>query len=337
MDLLSFEDAYCDAQSKRKKISVLLGNGFSMAYNPDRFSFTNLLQVARTEGIIDVDSKLSKLFDSLKTSDFEFVIKNLEAALLVNKKYFPEVDLSNLQNDIKALKKHLVNTITNNHPENVGEIMNVESSICAKFLKKFEKIYTLNYDLLLYWVVLKEGLENIFSDGFGGGYIKDEFGEDYEEDFVKFKEYTSNILFLHGALHLFDNKVDTIKLTYSRTRKSLKEQIYRRLLKGIYPVFISEGTSDAKKEKIRHNYYLNHCFKSLRNQTGSLFVYGTNLKSNDEHILNQILTGKFDNLYIGVYSENSLDHAKMIKECFESKKGRTAILYVKIDKPLEVE
>jgi hypothetical protein len=146
-------------------------------------------------------------------------------------------------------------------------------------------------------------------------------------------------LFLHGGLHLFDNKTETIKLTFSRTDIPLKQQIYERLEKNVYPVFVSEGTSDAKLEKIRHNYYLNRCYKSLRTQGGQFFLFGTTLKSNDDHIKKAIIEGKFQKCYIGIFTDSDRKNAEIMKEEFESytsdktggqkanKAKREAILY----------
>ena len=320
-DLLTFEDAYNDAKEQGGKISVLLGNGFSMAYDARRFSFTNLLETAKSKGIIKPDGKLSKMFDILKTADFEKVIRILENGKIVTQIYVAPYAISNIQLDIKDLKKHLVNTITNNHPEKAVDIPEKRSKACANFLMKFDKLYSLNYDLLAYWVIMQNDLD--FTDGFAGN---------DDTDYVVYTDSKEHsLLFLHGALHLFDYKTDTVKLCYNRTGETLKKQIYTRLLQDVYPVFISEGTSDEKLDKIRHNYYLSHCYKSLKNQGGNLFVFGTMLKSNDDHIREAIIKGKFKRLYIGVWSEQELSHAQLLKNEFEEmgtdRNPKKAILY----------
>ncbi|WP_301980856.1 DUF4917 family protein [Campylobacter jejuni] len=59
---------------------------------------------------------------------------------------------------------------------------------------------------------------------------------------------------------------------------------------------------NRKKAKIIHNAYLNHCYKSLSYIDGDLIVFGTMLKSNDEHIQDAILKSKVKNIYFGVSS-----------------------------------
>ena len=78
--------------------------------------------------------------------------------------------------------------------------------------------------------------------------------------------------------------------------------------KNIYPIFISEGNSLQKKTKILHNGYLNHCYKSLRSISGDIVIFGSSLKSNDEHILDAILESKVKNIYIGVSNIEAVPH-----------------------------
>lgn len=326
-ELLTFEQAYNNAiGANPKNMSLLLGNGFSMGYEPRRFSFTDLLQSAIDQGIIQQNSKLHLMFKHLNTSDFEKVIKALEDGLIVSETYFHGLSTDEISGDIEALKKHLVDTIMNNHPDSSNEIINDKSSKCSNFFGLFKKIYTLNYDLLSYWVILKNGMENTFTDGFGES-------EEEDQEYVVYKEHgiTKGLLFLHGGLHIFDNKTEIKKLTFCRTDKTLKSQIIENLSQDIYPVFVSEGTSATKLEKIKHNPYLNSCYKSLESTTGDLFILGTALKSNDEHIRKAIINGGFSNLYIGVWSESDLILANDLKEEFEAKstdkKAKRAFLY----------
>lgn len=332
-DLLTFDQAYnaakniLDAKGNSKNISILLGNGFSMGYDPRRFSFTNLLESAKQNNIIPANSNLLRIFKSLETADFERVIKVLEDGKLVAQIYGAPFNIENVECDIVALKNHLVDTIMNNHPDKSVDIPKVKSEKCAEFLEKFDKIYSLNYDLLAYWVILQNNLGK-FTDGFGESEYED------DADYVVHKDsyqVSNKLLFLHGGLHIFDNKTEIKKLTFCRPNEPLKNQIMRNLSKNVYPVFVSEGTSEAKLEKIMHNSYLNSCRKSLGTQGGTLFMLGTALKSNDEHIRKTIINGVFDSLFIGIWSEQDLHDANCLKDEFEASwtgsKQRHAYLY----------
>ena len=323
---------------KEQKRYLLLGNGFSMAYNPKRFSFTSLLDNAVERELITKTSPIYKVFIQFDTKDFEEVVKLLETSTKVLKTYgvLSKADEKKILDDSKSLKKYLVDVITNNHPDKITEISDDEFFNSSSFIKNFEKVYTLNYDLLLYWSCIKlqsfiqeEQIQDSILDISDGFYDPHEQTTNYV---VSGNDGASqNIYFLHGGLHIFDKKSEIIKNTFSRTDKSLKEQTLENLNKDIYPIFVSEGTSEQKKAKIIHNAYLNHCYKSLSSigtKNSSLVIFGTLLKRNDTHIRKAILKSKVENIYIGVSNE---DEAKefddFIEQSSKLKKAKKVYFY----------
>jgi hypothetical protein len=66
---------------------LLTGNGFSMSYNRERFSFTSLLDSAVENGLISVHSPIYDIFQEFATKDFEEVVKLLETSVRVLEKY----------------------------------------------------------------------------------------------------------------------------------------------------------------------------------------------------------------------------------------------------------
>ncbi len=336
--MLNYSDVI-KATSKQKRY-LLLGNGFSMSYNKDRFSFTSLLESAVKKGLIEKSSPIYQIFKEFDTKDFEEVVKLLETSVKVLDKYavLNDSDKTKILEDSILLKKHLVDIITNNHPEKITEISDEEYLNSTNFINIFEKIYTLNYDLLLYWSTIK--LMDFINKGklkkdrlspTDGFHEDDEFGRNY----VVYGNDSSpqEIYFLHGALHIFDKKNKIIKNTYSRTDIALKEQTLKNLEEDIYPVFVSEGTSEQKQAKIIHNAYLNHCYKSLGSMGGTrdpsnLIVFGTLLKTNDTHIREAILKSKLKNIYFGIASvedKNSLE--EFIKQLSKARIPKKVYFY----------
>lgn len=322
-DLLSYDDVLKVTEGHNR--FLLTGNGFSMAYNSERFSFTSLLESAVEKGLILESSPVYQVFQEFATKDFEEVVKLLETSVRVLERYsaISDKDKAIIINDSKNLKKHLVEIITNNHPEKITDISDEEFLHSATFINKYHKIYTLNYDLLLYWSCIKLmdfiEQEKIKKDVLNptDGFHDDSDGNDY----VVYGNDNSKqeVYYLHGALHIFDKKDKIIKNTYSRTSVALKEQTLRNLEQDIYPVFVSEGTSEQKKMKIIHNAYLNHCYKSLgvigsKNSNSSLVIFGTLLKRNDVHIREAILRNKVKNIYFGVASEAEINQLQEFKE-----------------------
>jgi len=306
--------------TKENKRFLLLGNGFSMAYNRNRFSFTSLFQSAVDKGLIDKQSPMYEIFKDFETTDFEEIIKNLEISIKVLNAYqiLEDDDARMIFNDVNKLKEHLVNIITNNHPSKITDITDEEFIHSANFIKNYDRIYTLNYDLLLYWTTIK--LDSFFEDNQIKNKkleIKDGF-YDPDKGHTNYVTYANNnstnkpnIFYLHGALHIFDKKDKIIKNTYKRTERALREQTLENLDNEIYPIFVSEGTSYQKKSKILHNAYLNHCYRSLKSigskrKDDHLIIFGTMLKTNDEHIQDAIIENSVKNIYIGVSSQDNI-------------------------------
>ena len=160
--LLTYDEVLQKIGQAQKR-HLLLGNGFSMAYDRNRFSFTSLLQSAIDKQIITEDSKIHQIFQDNNTSDFEQVVKTLENTSKVIEIYTQDEELcKQLLEDSKKLKQFLVDIVTNNHPEKITEISDDKFNSTINFIKDYNNIYSLNYDLLLYWSMekLREKMEN---------------------------------------------------------------------------------------------------------------------------------------------------------------------------------
>lgn len=214
---------------------------------------------------------------------------------------------SKIKNEMKAdaqlLRKILVETLAKHHPATPSEISNQEYKSCQHFLSHFERIYTVNYDLLLYWTVMSG--KRAHDDGFRDPYDGDP--EDYqEEDFVEWKNFENRqtIYYLHGALHLFLAESSLKKYCWSRTGVKLKDQILTALEKRQYPLIVAAGKSEQKLSKIQRSNYLGHGFRSIRQIGGSLFLYGLSLGEKDKHIAQQIAGNtKLKKVYVGLFGD----------------------------------
>jgi hypothetical protein len=60
-----------------------------------------------------------------------------------------------LAQDSEKLKDVLVRAIADNHPDHPSAIPNEQYARCKKFLSFFDRKFTLNDDLLLYWAVMR--------------------------------------------------------------------------------------------------------------------------------------------------------------------------------------
>lgn len=173
MDLLSFEDALRSVKSGKRH--ALLGNGFSQACRPEIFYYGALFDRADFKGL-SVPAR--EAFNSLVTTDFEEVMKALKDSSALVHLYFqdPGDAPTRMLEDSENLKNVLVSAVASSHPERPFEISSEAYSFCRSFLSNFESVYTLNYDLLLYWAFMQEELEPKvnFDDGFRRPYSGEE-------------------------------------------------------------------------------------------------------------------------------------------------------------------
>lgn len=310
MNIITFEDALKDS-AKYSKRHLLLGNGFSIACRADIFHYNSLFNQADFSEMPEIEA----VFTALRTEDFETAIRSLENAALLLPAYLSNTSSvsSMMQSHANAIKALLVKTIAGNHPSAPYEISDEKFWACRRFLFNFlinnGQVFTLNYDLLLYWTLMHDDMpfsnpiELKSNDGFGN----DE--ADPSADYVVWQGETgahdAKVHFLHGALHLFDTGSELKKYTWIRKGVPLVEQAQQAINQNAYPLFVAEGTSKQKKSKIRHNAYLYQGFKqltaNLKQGKNCFFIYGHSLAANDDHILNRLALGRFPKLYVSLY------------------------------------
>ncbi|WP_421939233.1 DUF4917 family protein [Pedobacter sp.] len=297
--IMSFEEAIKDS-SIYKKRHLLTGNGFSIACRSDIFRYDTLYNQAN---FTKLNPNIKKVFQALNTKDFEVVMKNLIGSAKILEIYFPSEKtlIDQLNKDADDLKNVLVEAIASSHPEMPSEILDSEYECCRYFLSHFQNIYTLNYDLLLYWTTMhfQETKTLNADDGFR---TPDEGKREYVSWDIE-KTDGQNIFYLHGALHLFDTGSELQKYTWVNTGIRLIEQIRNALNFNSFPLFVSEGTSIEKESKIMHSNYLSRGIRSFAKIGGCLFIYGHSLADNDKHILNLIGKNKVEKLYISIYGK----------------------------------
>lgn len=325
--MMSFDDALEVVEGEP---NVLLGNGFSLALS-DRFSYDALLNQAEFKE----HERIRQAFDVLGTTDFERVMEALRAAAKVLELY-PACDpgvREALHEDAGLLREVLVSAIADNHLNHPGEISEDQYRTCRTFLRHFKSIYTLNYDLLLYWALMQDEVEplDLTSDD---GFRK---ARDGETGYVTWEpgRYEQKIHYLHGALHLFDSETVVKKFTWVGTGIPLIEQVRQALEEGLYPIFVSEGESDEKLSRIRHNDYLARAYRSFQSVSRPLFIFGHSLAANDWHILRLIGEGKTQQLFISLFGDEGNEENLRIKR--RAQKLGEIRRTVKRHRPLRVE
>lgn len=300
MPLQTFEDAF-DKLEPGEKPSILLANGFSQAWDRNIFNYQNLLQKA---SFGSRDTLIKEIFNNFSTYDFEKIMRALEAAESVCVSYgFDQTKIDNIKADQQILKDSLVDVISQTHPARSSGVTTKQYERAKLFIKRFKNTFTLNYDLLLYWIVNKDDVnpQGYFTDdGFRGKIWTNEISQD--------------VYFLHGGLHIYDDGSSINKHTFRKDADtSIVEQVRSNLNQGKFPLFVSEPTHDKKLARIKHNPYLNYCFGALKNLREPLFIHGHSMSENDAHIFDQIKESDVSKVFISIFGDcNSSENRETI-------------------------
>lgn len=312
MKPLSFDQALAKSALYSRR-HLLVGNGFSIACRPDIFVYKKLFEQADFSALSDY---AMRAFEALRTTDFERVIRALNDAAAIGRAYgLEELDIERFQANANSLKEILVQTIAKSHPERPSEIADNEYEACQSFLSQFHTVYSLNYDLLLYWTQMhhENPLDVKSDDGFRTS--REDIESGVQSDYVVWESgqsHEQNMWFLHGALHVFDSGTEVQKYTWNRTGVRLIEQVRDALSRNFFPLFVAEGSSDEKLERIRHSDYLAKAYRSFESIQHCLFIFGLSLATNDEHFLRLIERGKLQHLFVGLHGDPGTDDNKKI-------------------------
>ena len=300
-EILSFEEALGCAENQPH---VLLGNGFSLAWRHDIFSYASLFEGADFRNLSE---SAKAAFDVLKTTDFEVVMRALSNAATLVELYASRANrlIDLLRRDAEGLREVLVTAIAANHPARPSDVTPAQYVACRRFLSYFKRIYTLNYDLLLYWAIMQEELEPIVSSD--DGFRTPESGEAEYVTWEVEKTDHQNVFYLHGALHVFDAGSELQKFTWINTGIPLIDQIRDALQRGLYPLFVAEGASDQKLARIKHSDYLSRGYRSFAKIGGTLFIYGHSLAENDDHLIGLITVNKVSELFVSIFGDPHSD------------------------------
>lgn len=340
-----FELVMAELAKKRRTVHLLLGNGFSMAYDRDIFSYNALYDFIASLN----DPVLAGVLKAMKTKNFELMMEQLDT--------FSELlDVFGANGDLKAkiqsahlgLRRSLIDAIKSMHPEHVFKIPQERSQCCANFVSRFLKsggsIFTSNYDLLLYWVLMRQGIPNAV-DGFGRELLNpievEAKAEDPSWSALRWGPNRSgqNIFYVHGALPLFDTGIDVEKEQYDQAGYLL-ENIKRRIERDDYPVFVTAGNGQEKLAQIRSNPYLSNCYEKLCGVDGSIVSFGFGFGEYDSHIIDALNRAthfpgnappKLRSVYIGVFSDADKQRATQLEKQLHAKvhtfAAQTAVIW----------
>ncbi|MFK4836942.1 DUF4917 family protein [Microbacterium sp. ZW T2_14] len=319
--ILTFAEAIADANRKCDSLSVLLGNGFSIAYDSTIFSYESLAEEAELAAL---SVPKADLFASLSSQNFEVVIDKLNAASSIQRLYGGDPVLADqMAADAVVVRNGLADVLASRHPFNALAVTDEEVRHAREFLTHFLNIYTLSYDLLLYWAVNRSEVGPFVRkrDGFEWPTWKDRSRLIWKR---RPTQGPQRVYFLHGALHLFVQDRKLTKLSYN-SHGSIVGELRSRLEAGEYPIVVTEGTRLEKEARIERSAYLRTALQRFGLLDGALFIHGVSMSPNDDHVLELIETesSTITALYVGIYGDPDAPSArKVIDRAKEMKRHR---------------
>ena len=267
--------------------NLIIGNGASVALH-QKFRFDSLKEEAEKLRLFNDD--ISKLFIEFDTSDFELILRLVWHAKLINK-HLGIVD-QKLDSAYENIKQALIKVVKEVHCEH-SDIADQLPQL-YQFTKQFRTVVSLNYDLILYWILMygnrnEDG--HRFKDCFQGSGLFRNNWQDLRNPIRKEKEVTLS-LYQHGNLSIFRDAKNTETKVQRGDFEDLLEVITSQWEDNKIPLFVAEGTGTKKLESIKSSPYLSTIFyevlPDLITQKANLVIYGWSLGKQESHLVKQI-------------------------------------------------
>lgn len=282
-----------DIKDNFLEATLLIGNGASVALDP-KFSYTSLKEYAEENEELDED--ILKLFNEFDTNDFEHILRLVWHASIINNKL--KIADDRTQKAYENIRDALIQSVRAIH--STYDQINVSLPTLYEFTKNFKTIISLNYDLILYWIMMhgndqRDGHK--FKDCFISNIFQDDWSK-FRSPIGKEKDITL-VFYPHGNLSLARNIYDE-EYKISNNGSNLLNSILKTWSRGkAVPLFISEGTAEKKLKSILSSGYLQTVYDevlpsifSTESSGNNLVIYGWALGEHDTHILKRILCGR---------------------------------------------
>ncbi|HHF2931028.1 TPA: DUF4917 family protein [Vibrio alginolyticus] len=301
--------------------SLLLGNGASIAIDKS-FMYKSLREHSIEHGLLTHNVKA--LFEYFETDDFELVLRLVWQASRVNKAL--NITDNKTQRAYEHVRDCLINAVRDIHPI----YSDVESQFddIASFLRKFDTVLSLNYDLTLYWVAMyanRQRTSHRFKDAMYHGV----FADDWKRYRGLYRESSNTLMFYpHGNLLLARNIVDNEYKIDVGGHDDLLDSILKNWeAESCVPLFVSEGTSNQKVVAITNSHYLSVVYREVFADLGkTLVIYGWGFGEHDVHILRRIRESRVKKIAVSVFDANQ-GYCNYVYELIRKELGRVEVVF----------
>lgn len=279
---------WSEIEADRRFDAILLGNGVSINIWSG-YHYDSLFAEA------DPDGNARAIFDTVGTTNFELVLERLTHTRdVLNAVARETVWVEDLYDEIRAA---LFGAIKRSHVPH-WLLDEARRQTIAEELERYGSVFTLNYDLILYWSHVSAGSQQLV-DFFWCP------GSTFDSDDTELFSGRTGVYYLHGGLHLWRDTVTDQTGKWTHNGLTILDQIESSYsaTSSRQPLFVSEGTSIEKARAIRRSDYLSFAHDALEGHRGNLVVFGASLGPSDQHILAALNTEPRRTIALSVYPE----------------------------------
>lgn len=267
--------------------TLLAGNGLSINMW-DGFAYSSLFANA------SLSAPAQAIFDELGTTNFEQCLECLHHAAIA---------LRALQEPVQAVEEAYV-AVRDALFAAVGDVHvpwdefpQAVHDHLAREVNRFERVFTTNYDLCMYWSQLQTEVSVDIIDFFwSAGNVFD------PGDAEPRSRRSTRMYYLHGGLHLWQDDESGENGKWTRSQGPLLDLGSKYGPKSSRrPLFVSEGTAAAKVRTIRQSNYLSFCLEELRSDNSPTLVFGHSLAPQDSHVVAALANGAPRRIAVAIY------------------------------------
>jgi hypothetical protein len=322
MDMLKLDYRDVLAEVEGSDASLLLGNGFSIGFSKS-FRYDDIFNKAEES----LGAVATEVFtERLRSSNFEAAIRLYDDAQWLVAAHGGDVPGS-VGEERELIKRAFLSALDAVHPAGAGALTAKHKESAHQFLRSYSQVFTLNYDLLVYWVLMHAN-PRIFGDGFGETIVTDARGEpDVVLGFCSNFPATRPVWYLHGALHFFREPGYLSKCVASE-EQTVIENVRAQMAEDRYPLIVLEGRHDQKHTAIDADSYLAKAREALETAEGPLVTYGVSFSDHDLHIVEAIVGNEaLTPVFAGVHDEAKLPEVKDTIDRFATSDDGTRFRY----------
>ena len=304
VDLKEWRELHADYSD-----TLIVGNGGSVAVEP-HFRYNSLYGHGCIHGLISVAAQ--QVFEQFTkdSRDFEGVLYRLWQADFINQKFeLAKIESQKVRKAYTDVRRALINTVKGIHPDKV--ICDKQGLVqIGRFMAGFSTVFSLNYDLIIYWALLGNNQVNNrrFNDGFVSKNLHLSSKKLQKLFFntqlsVEPEQGMTKVFYPHGNLALYQTKgSEESKLVADSD--GLLNSITKRWRKNDgQPLFVCEGSATEKVAAISKSQYLSHVFQqALPSPKDSITIYGWSIGKQDSHILQQLALSKCSRAAVSVFA-----------------------------------